>query len=255
MASPAAGESIDDPASRSAGFRPWAPAVGLIAAVAAVYLSGAWRYLSLATLQAHAQELKALVALHPAGALLLFVATYALVVVASIPGAIVLTLAGGFLFGVWEGALATIVGASLGATGIYLLARSILAEPLARRAARFGGRLSQLNDGFRRDAFFYLLSLRLIPAVPFWLVNIAAGLARAPVRAYVGATILGMAPATFVYSATGAGLDRLFAAGARPSFSLVLQPRLLLPLLGLAALSLLPVAVRRIRARRAPADA
>lgn len=219
----------------------------VIVAAALVYATGAWRYLSLGALREHQTALRAMAAAHPAMALAAFIAVYAAYTLSSVPGATILTLAGGLIFGVWLGALATIVGATVGATAVYLLARSVFAEALTRRAERRGGVLKRLTAGFKRDAFSYLLTLRLVPAVPFWLVNIAAGVAGAPPRAYLVATVLGIVPATLIYSAVGAGLRDVFASAGRPTLASLAHPHLLLPLLGLAALSLAPVLFRRFR--------
>lgn len=244
--------NMDEPrAGRSRHHaRRWALLIALGALVSGVYLSGVWRYLSLDELAGHRQMLRAWATVHPILAVACFASIYAVVVLASVPGATVMTLAGGFVFGVWLGAASALAGANAGAFGVYLLARKLLAGPLARRVARHGSTVKRLADGFRRDAFFYLLSLRLMPVVPFWLVNIAAGLGGASPRAFVAATLLGAAPATIVYSAIGAGLGETFAAGRTPRLSGLMSPGLVLPLMGLALLSLAPVIARRRRSPR-----
>lgn len=245
MALPAIG-SEERPRSRQAiGIAGWAPLLTLVGLAAVVYASGAWRHLTLASLQVHRAALQSFVDAHIGLALASFMAIYALLVLLSVPGATVMTLAGGLLFGPWVGASATLVAATTGATGIYLIARSSLGAALARRAERKAGSLKSLAAGFQRDAFFYLLSLRLMPIVPFWVVNIAAGAGRASLRAFIGASLIGMAPASLIYSFIGSDLGRTFAAGRAPTLASLLDPRLLLPLAGLAVLALTPVILRR----------
>ncbi|MBS0550391.1 MAG: VTT domain-containing protein, partial [Proteobacteria bacterium] len=101
--------------------------------------------------------------------------------------------------------------------------------------------------GFRRHSFSYLLFLRLVPLFPFWLVNIVAALLGMRFDAFVLATVIGIVPAAIVFASVGAGFGGLFDSGQAPDLSVLLQPRLLLPLLGLALLSLLPILVRRRR--------
>jgi len=170
------------------------------------------------------------------------------VVAFSLPGGAVMTVAGGFLFGPWLGAGLAVAGATLGACALFLSARYALAETLARRA---GPLLGKLREELRRDGFWYLLALRLIPLVPFWLCNLAPALAGMPFPAYAAATFLGIIPATTVFAGIGAGLGQVLDAGGRPDLSVVFSPGVLLPLAGLAALSLLGAFGRRfLRGRR-----
>jgi len=161
---------------------------------------------------------------------------YALVVAVSLPGGVVMTLAGGLLFGAWLGTALTVAGATLGACALFLAARSALAPLVAGRAA---GLVDRIRPGLERDGFFYLLTLRLIPAVPFWLANLAPALVGMPFGAFAAATFIGIIPGTAVFAGIGAGLGEVLVAGGRPDLGIVFSPPILLPLLGLAALSLL----------------
>ena len=96
-----------------------------------------------------------------------------------------------------------------------------------------------------RDGFSYLLALRLLPLFPFWVVNLAAAVAGIHLRVFIPATFLGIAPASFVMSSIGAGVGTILAEGRTPDLSILFSPRILLPLLGLAVLSLLPAVLRR----------
>ncbi|MBI1196244.1 MAG: TVP38/TMEM64 family protein [Phenylobacterium sp.] len=233
------------------GFvRRYWPLLAVLAVLIGVYASGVGEALSLPALRDNEAALRSQVSAHPVLAVAAFVAAYAVVTAASVPGAAIMTLSGGFLFGVWLGGAASLVGATAGATAIYAATRSAFGEPLRRRAEAQGGTLKRIVDGVSRDALSYILTVRLIPLVPFWLVNIAAGVAGAPLRAYVVGSFIGMAPATLVYSWMGAGLGRVFERGGEPDLSILLEPYLLGPLVGLALLSLLPVAMRRLRRGR-----
>jgi uncharacterized membrane protein YdjX (TVP38/TMEM64 family) len=222
------------------------PLCALIAAGAAFLAAGGRRYLTFAALTAHRDHLVALVAQGGALAALGFIALYAGLTALSVPAAMLMTLASGFLFGTWLGALYALFGATLGATALFLAARAGLAG-LAERA---GPRFQRLEAGFRDDAFSYLLVLRLVPLFPFWLVNIVAGAAGMRLRTYVAATFFGMIPGAVVYASIGNGVGALIATGRRPDHYAIFRPAVLLPLIGLALLALLPVAYKRWSARR-----
>jgi uncharacterized membrane protein YdjX (TVP38/TMEM64 family) len=216
------------------------PLALLLAGGAAFLLLGGRQYLSVAALAHNHERLAALVARWGLVAALVYVAVYAGVAALSVPGAAVLTIAGGILFGTWLATLYTVLGATAGATAVFLAVRAGFGG-FARRAGPFAARL---EAGFRRNAFNYLLVLRLVALFPFWLVNLVAALLDVPLRTYVLATLIGIVPGTFVYASLGAGLG---AAIEHPDLGIVFRPSVLLPLLGLAALALLPVAYRRWR--------
>jgi uncharacterized membrane protein YdjX (TVP38/TMEM64 family) len=203
---------------------------------AAAWASGATSLLSFEALGAHRATLDAWVAARPVLAAGAYVLAYVVVVALSLPGGVVMTLAGGLLFGPWVGTGLTVVGATIGACALFLAARSALAPLVAGRAA---GLVDRIRPGLERDGFFYLLTLRLIPVVPFWLANLAPALVGMPFGAYAAATVLGIIPGSAVFSGIGAGLGDILAAGGRPDLGVILSPPILLPLLGLAALSLL----------------
>jgi uncharacterized membrane protein YdjX (TVP38/TMEM64 family) len=229
------------------------PLLLIAAAIAALFATGYDKYLSLDALRANEAALRAMVADNLWLALGLFVAAYFVIVCTYIPGASIMTLAGGFLFGTWLGAAATVIGATLGAIGAWWLVRTSLGEPLRHRAEKSGGLLKRLIEGFRGNAFSYVLSLRLIPAAPFWLVNAAAGLGSAPLRPYALATLLGIIPATVIYSGIGAGLGELFRRGETPNLKVILEPQFLWPLVGLALLSFVPAIWKALRGKKAVA--
>ena len=237
----------------------------LIAAAGVLVFSMGWHhYLTLEVLAERRESLRALIVSHWLLSVLAFVAIYAVSVALSLPGAAVLTLAGGFLFGWLLGGVLSIVGATLGATGIFLIARTALSDVLAARA---GPWLARLRDGFREDAFNYLLFLRLVPIFPFWLVNLAPGLLGVGLGTYVGATVLGIIPGTFAFSLAGSGLDSLIAAQQSAHESCLakmgpdaqescpyaldpgalLTPELIAALVALGVVALIPVLIKRFR--------
>ncbi len=140
------------------------------------------------------------------------------------------------------GGILAVVGSSAGAIALFLAVRYHLADAIANRGGRF---LDAVRLGLRRDGFSYLLAIRLVPAFPFWLVNLAAALSGMRLLPYAAATVIGIMPATFVFASIGAGLGDVLATGGSPDLTLIFSPRILGPLIGLAALSLLPVVWRR----------
>lgn len=225
-----------------------APLLALGAAIAAVYGLGLQRQLSWTALAAHQAALHAFVAAHPLASAIGYVALYAVAVALSLPGGAVLTVAGGLLFGVAPGAALAVVGATLGAVLLFLIARYALYDLLAAKAGPF---MARLRPGLERNGFSYLLALRLLPVFPFWLENLAPALAGMRLAPYAAATVLGIIPGAVVFASIGSGVGNVLASGGTPDLSLVFSPRILLPLLGLAALSLAPVAWRHWKGRHA----
>ena len=230
-------------------FKRYLPLLILIVAVVAVFASGVTRYLNLEALQANEAALRGFVAANLPLALIAFITVYALSTAVSLPGAVILTLAGGYLFGTWIGGVATVIGATLGAVLVFYAVRTSLGQTLRDRAEASGGRLKAVIDGVQAGAFGYILTLRLIPLAPFWLVNVAAALAHAPLRAYALATFLGIMPATFIYSGIGAGIGELLARGEAPDLGVIFAPKVLLPLVALGLLTLATTVFQRRRAK------
>jgi uncharacterized membrane protein YdjX (TVP38/TMEM64 family) len=226
------------------------PLILLVLVAAAILLSGAADYLRLDALRENEAALRGFVADRMILAVIIFIAVYAVATAVSLPGGLVLTLAGGFLFGTWLGGAATVIGATIGAILVFYAVRTSFGESLRRRAEASGGRLKTIIDGVAAGAFGYILTLRLIPIMPFWFVNVAAGLAHAPTGAYALATLIGILPATFIYSGIGAGIGELVARGEAPNLQAVLSPGILLPLVGLAVLTLGTTLYRQRRAAK-----
>ncbi len=223
------------------------PVVVLLGLVAAVFMFHLDRYLSIETLRANREALQDFVAGHGFLAGLGFLSLYAVVVALSLPGAAVMTISGGFLFGTWLGGGLSMVGATIGATLLFLTARSAFGDGLRQRAGPF---LQGMAAGFQRNAFNYLMFLRLVPAFPFWAVNLVPGLLDVWLAPFVIATALGIIPGSLAYAALGAGLGQAFDSGAEVSLSGVFSPTLLAALIGLGVLALVPVAFQRFRGKR-----
>ena len=224
------------------------PLLLVLAVLGAVLASGVWKHISLADLKARRAVLKAFVQGHPVQSLLLYVALYGAVVALSIPGALIMTLTGGFLFGTVEGGLAASCGVTVGAVVMFLVAHTALGDVIRRYAAPEGF-VRRMEAGVRRHAFLYIFSLRLLPAVPIWMVNIAAAFVKTPLWIYSSATFLGILPPTLIYASVGASLDRVFAAGGAPTIQSVFQPPVIASLFALGALALAPFAYQFWRAR------
>jgi uncharacterized membrane protein YdjX (TVP38/TMEM64 family) len=239
-----------------------AAVVAAAAAAVAVYWVFGRGAISFEALVGHRVAIDDFVTRHGALAVLAYIGIYAAAVSLSLPGSAFMTIAGGFLFGLVTGTAAAVIGATVGGTVIFLVARTALGEPLLKRA---GPRASQLAQGFRADAFNYLLFLRLVPAFPFFLVNLVPAFAGVKLSTFVAATALGIIPAALVYAFAGTGLDSVItaqkasydacvAAGradCRLAFNAgnVLTPELIGALIALALLALAPVLVKRLRAR------
>lgn len=237
------------PPVRSSPVRRFLPLAVLGTGLAAFFALGLQDILSFAALARHRGTLTAFVAEHHGLAALEFMAVYAAAVALSIPGAVVLTIAGGFLFGTGLATLYVVIGATIGAVGVFLAARTALG---AVWRARAGPWMARLEAGFRRDAFSYLLVLRLVPLFPFWLVNLVPAFLGVPLRIYAVATLVGIIPGAFVYASVGNGLGAVLDAGATPDLGIIVTPAVLLPILGLAVLALIPVVWKRLKGAGGP---
>ncbi|WP_328837873.1 TVP38/TMEM64 family protein [Methylobrevis albus] len=248
------------------GLLLWLGGLALIAV--AVYALGWHRYLTLDALIEHRERLAGLVRDNYLASLLGFTAIYAVITAVSVPGLAVLTIAGGFLFGWLVAGLVVVSAATLGATALFLVARTSLGRPLRERA---GPLLTKIAAGFREDAVSFLLFLRLVPLFPFWVVNLAPALAGVPLGVFVWTTFFGILPGTFAFTVVGEGLDSVVAAQAAVradcapgadcptgiKLSALLTPHLFAAFAALGLLALVPVAVKawRRRSRRGAACA
>lgn len=191
------------------GWKRWLPLIVLIAVTTGVFTTGLQNYLSFKSIGLNYDWLKTFIAEHFWLAILLYALIYIAVVALSLPGGLVMTLAGGLLFGWQVGAPLTVVAATIGATLLFLIAKTSFGETLAAKA---GPWLATLRDGFRENALSYLLFLRLVPAFPFVVVNLAPALLGVPLRTYVMGTLLGIIPGTTAFSVAGSGLGSVVEA-------------------------------------------
>ena len=198
---------------------------------------------SIAGLATNYSVITAFVASNQQATWLGFMLLYAVVVALSLPAASLLTLAGGAVLG-WIAIPLIIIGASAGACVVFIAAKTVFASLFSERAAGF---ISRLEAGFKKDAFSYLLALRLIPAAPFWVVNIVPALLGMRLLPFFIATFIGIAPGTSVYVAVGRGFDKVLARGEVPDLFTLQDPYIIAPLVALGLLSLMPVVVKRLK--------
>ncbi len=230
--------------------RPWRrflPLILLALGLIAFFAFGLHDYLSFDKLHQHRETLVEFVAAHGVLAVILYLLCYATVIAFSLPGGAIMTIAGGFLFGTLAGTVYTVLAATVGASVLFLAARTALGDLLRAKA---GPAVRKMEAGFRENALSYLLALRLIPVFPFWLVNLVPALLGVPFRVYLIGTFFGIIPGCFVYSSVGNGLGTVFAAGGRPDINLIFTPEIFIPIIGLALLALIPVAYKKYFPKR-----
>jgi uncharacterized membrane protein YdjX (TVP38/TMEM64 family) len=212
----------------------------LIAIGAAVHLSGLSRYLTFASLTGHRSLLEQTVATHYVLSVLSYIFLYILTALA-VPGALILTVAGGVLFHAFPGVMYATIGATTGGVLAFLLSRYMLGNWLQ---ARYEAQFRQFNSELKQYGHLYLMAARLIPVFPFFLVNYLSGLTRLPLRTFTWATVAGIFPACLAYTFAGSQI------GAISSPNDLVSPRLLLSFILLAFLSLLPIMSKKLRGWR-----
>ena len=247
----------------SGSLRQWLPVGVLVALIAAAYGTGLYQRVSLQALAQNRELLREFVDANLVLAVALFLAAYVAVVALSIPGAAVMSIAGGFLFGWLISVPVSIVAALTGATIVFQIVKTSLGSALAEKA---GPLVQKLSKGFADNAFSFLLFLRLAPVFPFFMVNAVAGLCRVPMRTFIAATAIGIVPGSLAFALLGAGLDKVIDAqravfdtcvaangAANCSFSLepsaLITRELLIGFAGLGLVALLPVAFKYFKGR------
>lgn len=237
-------------------LKKWGPLFLILAILSVAWAGGWFEYFSLSSLIMHRESLSALVSPNYGLALLVYIFIYAGLVAISFPGASLLTIAAGFLFGGFIGGIATVIGATIGAVVIFEIARTSFGESMQRRTGKF---IEKMRKGFQEDSFLYLLTLRLTPLFPFWVMNIVPALLNMKLGPYALATFLGIIPGTLAYSYIGAGLDSIIKAQemANPGCaalgtcqinpSSLVTTEVIIAMIGLAFISILPVVIKKIR--------
>lgn len=219
-------------------------AIGVVAVVGFFTLRD---YISFEALRDNREALLAFRDANYVGTVLVFIAVYIVIVGFSLPGATIATLTGGFLFSTFPGALFNVVGATLGAALIFLAAKWGLGERLAARMETSDGTVKKIKDGIDENQWSVLFLMRLVPAVPFFVANLIPALVGVSLFRFVVSTFLGIIPGAVVYTSVGAGLGGVFERGDTPDLSLIFEPQILLPILGLCALAALPIVIKLFR--------
>jgi uncharacterized membrane protein YdjX (TVP38/TMEM64 family) len=226
-------------------FSPWrlVPLIVVGGGLGAFFVFGLDEYLSFEALREHRQFLVAWRNDHFLHLVASFIALYGLMVAFSVPGAVWMTISGGFLFGPVAGTAASVVGATIGAVALFLAARYALGDILRAKA---GPALRKMEAGFNENALSYLFILRLVPLFPFWLVNLVPALLMVKLGTFIFATFFGIIPGTLVFALVGSGLGSLLDAGMAPDLNVFFEPEILLPIAGLVILSLIPVIYKKV---------
>jgi len=206
------------------------------------------QYVSLDALKENRELIQTWVADYGALSALVFAGIYALAVAFSIPGAVFITIAGGFMFGPYLGTVYVVIGATVGAVGVFLAAKYAVGDLLRAKA---GPAIKRMEAGFRDNELSYLLILRLVPIFPFWLVNLVPAFLGVSLRTYTIGTLLGIIPGAFVYSLVGDGAGAVLDAGGDLNLGIIFAPRFLAPIIGLAVLACIPIVYKKFKARKA----
>lgn len=225
-----------------------------LAGILAVALGGAWLlgdYLTFEALRDNREMLIAYRDAHYLAAVAVFMGIYITIAGFSLPGATIATLAGGFLFGTFPGVIYNVGAATTGAVVIFLAARWGLGEKLSAKMDASEGRVKAIKEGIDENQWSMLFLIRLVPVVPFFVANLIPALVGVSLWRYVVSTFIGIIPGGLVYTSVGAGLGEVFARGETPNLGIIFELHVLLPILGLAALALLPVVLKALRGKEA----
>jgi uncharacterized membrane protein YdjX (TVP38/TMEM64 family) len=239
----------DAPDSRKSGLARFLPlaVILVVAVIGAVTLR---EYISFETLRHHRAALLAYRDQNFAGLALMFFATYVAIVAFSLPGAAVASVTGGFLFGLGAGIALNVVSATVGAAAIFLAARWGLGASLVARIEASEGTIKKLKAGLREHEISMLFLLRLVPAVPFFVANLLPAMVGVKFRNFLWTTALGIVPGAIVFTSIGVGLGEVFARGGSPDLSILWEPQVIGPILGLSVLAALPIVIKTLRARK-----
>lgn len=248
MAAPHQSSPDDRSAPRRAAWRRWWPLAVIALGIALVFAFDIDRFATFEHLKAHHRRLAEFVAVHYLKAVLVYFVLYMTFVALSLPGAIWLTVAGGFLFGAVAGTILAVLAATLGACLLFLATKTSLGEHLHARA---GPWFIKVERGFADNQWSYLLMMRLFPAIPFFIANLIPAFLGVPLYVFVITTLVGIIPATVIFTTVGAGLGSVLESGADLTLKSLLTPQIKGALIGLAVLAAAPIAIKYLRRRRA----
>ncbi|WP_370251464.1 TVP38/TMEM64 family protein [Nioella sp.] len=235
-----------EPRSRASRLLPFALIVA--GALAGWALLG--DYLSFETLRDNREALLAFRDSHFVTMVAAYMTLYVLIVAFSLPGATIATLAGGFLFGLFPGVVFVLMSATIGATLIFLAARMGFGTALSARMDASSGTVRRIIEGIHDNELSMLFLIRLVPVVPFFVANLLPALVGVSLSRYVFTTFFGIMPGTAVYTWVGAGLGEVFARGDTPDLTILFEPAILGPILGLCALAALPILLKALRGQK-----
>ncbi|MCI5052364.1 MAG: VTT domain-containing protein [Simkaniaceae bacterium] len=205
------------------------------------------RFFTFESLKAQHEDIKAFVSRHPITTPLLFITLYIIAVALSLPIAGILTIGMGYLFPLPLSTLYVVIGATIGATIIFLAARSAFSAILYKKVEPF---LSKIEGNMKENAAMYLLTMRLIPLIPFWLLNLAPAFLSVPLRTFVWTTFVGIIPGSYVYTQAGLGLASVFEDSDHFTFGAIFTPEVIIAFCVLIAFSLIPIIYKWIRGRK-----
>ncbi len=216
----------------------------ILLGIAIFYFSGIYKYINFDSLKDNHAKIEAFLARHPISVPLLYILTYIVFTALSVPGGLVLSLLGGYLFPQPLSTIYVVFSATCGATLIFLAARTALGDSLRKRAGPF---LTKMEGGFKKNAASYMLFLRFVPLFPFWAVNLAPAFFGVPLITFIWTTLIGITPGSLVFTLAGGGLQEIFESNQPFSLSLIfaLQIRIALILLGI--LALVPILIKKFR--------
>jgi len=227
------------------------PVAVLVIGVVAFFSFGGQQCLSLNALKDNYQDILDFTNSYYLISVLIFVIAYVVVVAFSIPGATVMTLLGGLMFGLIFGSFIVVISATIGACIVFFAVGSALGEVLRQKAK---GSIEKMRLGLEKDAFNYLMVLRLIPIFPFFVINIVAGMLGVKFRDFFWATLLGIIPGSVVYVWVGTSLSYIIQQGDDINLKIILEPRFILPIIALAILSIVPVFIKKSKKKVASYD-
>lgn len=220
------------------------PIILVLIGMAIIFFSGAYRYLSFNALRAYHETLKLFIQAHPIAVPVLYILAYIILTALSVPGAVFLTLLGGYLFPQPFSTLYVVFSATCGATLIFLAARTALGDSLKQKAGPF---LQKMEKGFNENAASYLLFLRFVPLFPFWIVNLAPAFFHVRLRTFIWTTIVGIAPGSFVFTLAGGGLEKIFDSQQAFSIGAIFNTQLKIALTLLGVLALVPIIIKKFK--------